>query len=345
MHITNYMDEKFYGNHLVQNSYWRNFIIEGGNGVSLFFIISGFILSLPFAKWRLNHSKPISLKNFYLRRVTRLEPPYIIALIILFIANVWILNKYTFDFLLPRLLASIFYVHTIIYHQFSNVMPVAWSLEVEVQFYILAPLFCLIFLIRSKTIRWIVCSLIIISSAIYWFDDWTILNVFKCLHYFFLGILLADLYCSKVVLFKDQRLGLLAGIISLAGFLFIITIHNSIGYFLKLACMFILIHSVLTNDYIKKLFSHKLLVIIGGMCYSIYLLHFAIISFAGSLLMRSGINISSRAYLIPFFLLFIAAVLIISSLYFIAIEKPFMKPIKTILDRPSKKKLAGHTTS
>jgi peptidoglycan/LPS O-acetylase OafA/YrhL len=345
MHITHYIDEKFYNNHLVQNNYWGNFIKEGGNGVSLFFVISGFILSVPFAKWRLNKGEPISLRNFYLRRVTRLEPPYIIALIILFVANVWVVNKYSFDFLLPRLLASIFYVHTIIYHQFSLVMPVAWSLEVEVQFYILAPLFCLIFLIRSKSIRWIISSLIIIGSAVYWFDDWTILNVFKCLHYFFMGILLADLYCSKVVLFKDQRLGLLAGISALVGFLFITSIHNSTGYLIKLACMFILIHTSLTNNYIKKLFSNKILVIIGGMCYSIYLLHFAIISFVGSLLLKSGINVSGRSYLIPFFLLFIATVLIISAVYFIAVEKPFMRPIKLILGQPPKKKLASRTAS
>src|SRR5687768_7994733 len=97
MHTTHFIDEKFYSGQLITNAYWRNFIMEGGYGVSIFFMISGFILSLPFAK---NHfdkrpdRKPISLKRYYLRRLVRLEPPYLIALIIFFIGNVWVLQKY-----------------------------------------------------------------------------------------------------------------------------------------------------------------------------------------------------------------------------------------------------------
>src|SRR5215207_5804272 len=148
MHITNYIHQKFFASTLLQEGYWKNFALEGGNGVPLFFIISGFILSLPFARWRLNGERKVVLKNYYLRRVTRLEPPYLIALLIFFIAHVWILNAYSFSALLPHFLASAVYLHTVIYHSFSPVLPIAWSLEVEVQFYILAPLFCTIFLIR-----------------------------------------------------------------------------------------------------------------------------------------------------------------------------------------------------
>jgi peptidoglycan/LPS O-acetylase OafA/YrhL len=75
MHIPNYLNDKFYHYQFIPQGYWKNFSIAGGHGVGLFFVISGFILSLPFAKWRLNKGKKISLKNYYLRRVTRLEPP------------------------------------------------------------------------------------------------------------------------------------------------------------------------------------------------------------------------------------------------------------------------------
>ncbi len=158
MHINHYIDDKFFKGQLIQTDYWKNFVLEGGNGVPLFFIISGFILSLPFAKWRLNGEKKVQLKNYYLRRITRLEPPYIIALVIFFIAHVWVLHKYSFDQLLPHFFASVFYLHTVIYDSFSWVLPVAWSLEVEVQFYVLAPIFFLIFLIRSAIFRWILSS-------------------------------------------------------------------------------------------------------------------------------------------------------------------------------------------
>ena len=44
-------------------------------GVPLFFAISGFILSLPFASAHLNGAKQVSIKKYFWRRVTRLEPP------------------------------------------------------------------------------------------------------------------------------------------------------------------------------------------------------------------------------------------------------------------------------
>jgi peptidoglycan/LPS O-acetylase OafA/YrhL len=333
MHIPNYLNEKFYNSQILPEGYWKNFTIEGGRGVGLFFVISGFILSLPFAKWRLNGERKVLLKNYYLRRLTRLEPPYIIALIIFFIANVWILHKYSFENLLPHFLASVSYLHTIIYNAFSLVLPVAWSLEVEVQFYVLAPLFFLIFLIPSKIVRRIIFLLIIMTGASYWFDYWKIGSVFTFLHLFFMGILLADLYCTKSILIKNDFWSLFIGLLSLAGFLFLPSLsyekgqlHTEPGYFLKLACMFLLFHCVLNNIYMKRLFSAELITIVGGMCYSIYLLHLAIISAAGTILLKTKPDVSNKAFFPLYALLCVFLVLVVSSVYFILVEKPFMRP-------------------
>jgi peptidoglycan/LPS O-acetylase OafA/YrhL len=48
---------------------------RGSVGVDVFFAISGFILALPFARQHLFATPPVSLKSYYLRRITRLEPP------------------------------------------------------------------------------------------------------------------------------------------------------------------------------------------------------------------------------------------------------------------------------
>lgn len=334
MHIPNYLNEKFYNHQLLPDGYWKGFSIAGGHGVDLFFVISGFILSLPFAKWRLNKAKKVSLKKYYLRRLTRLEPPYIIALIIFFIANVWVLNAYSFKNLFPHFLASVAYLHTIIYHSFSWILPVAWSLEVEVQFYVLAPLFFLIYAIPSRVARRSIFLLIIIIGSYYWFDYWGIGNVFSFLRLFFIGLLLADLYCTKTVLFKNKISGLVIGLASLAGFLFLPSVyldatgvHYSIGYVVKMLCMFFLFHCVLTNPYIRKLFSAELIIIIGGMCYSIYLLHLAIISATGTILIKLDAGSTEKFYCPLYFLLFIVITLVISAIYFLLVEKPFMRPM------------------
>lgn len=337
MHIPNYLNEKFYNHQLIPAGYWKNFVMAGGHGVALFFVISGFILSLPFAKWRLNNGKKISLKNYYLRRVTRLEPPYFIALIIFFIANVFVLHAYSFKHLLPHFFASMAYLHTVIYQSFSPVLPVAWSLEIEVQFYVLAPLFFLIYTISSNAVRRSIFLLVIVAGSYYWFDYWGIGNVFTFSSLFFIGLLLTDLYCTNTILIKNKFLNTAVGIASLTGFLFIPsiyheveTIHYSYSYYIKLLCIFFMFHTVLHNANMKKLFSKEIVIIIGGMCYSIYLLHFAIISATGTLLMKTGIKLDNKLYSAFYLLLLIFLVLVISSLYFLFVEKPFMKPVSLL---------------
>ena len=96
MHLSNIIDTNLYNNQLISNSFIAKMVLEGGNGVSFFFMISGFILALPFLREKLYQGKKVSLKKYYLRRLTRLEPPYIAALLIAFIMLVFILKKVAF---------------------------------------------------------------------------------------------------------------------------------------------------------------------------------------------------------------------------------------------------------
>ena len=52
-------------------------------GVELFFAISGFILGIPFASHYLRGVPRVNLRRYFIRRLTRLEPPYIINLMVL----------------------------------------------------------------------------------------------------------------------------------------------------------------------------------------------------------------------------------------------------------------------
>ncbi|HEX2606263.1 MAG TPA: acyltransferase [Flavisolibacter sp.] len=324
MHIPHYMDVKFYNGQLLASGYWRNVLLGGGMGVALFFMISGFILSLPFAQQYRKQGKKVGLRRYYLRRLTRLEPPYLILLVLLFLVQVLVLKTYTFGFLWPRLLASATYTHMLLYHSFSPILPVAWTLEVEVQFYLLAPLFCLLFRIRSALLRRTILLTVILVSALYWFNVWQMGTVFMYLHFFLSGLLLADLQVQGIRLIPGFKAGILAGGLALASIIFIDSFTSLTGYMIKLAGMFLLFHVVLTHPFWKKVFSIPVISIIGGMCYSVYLLHFAVLSFVGGL---AGRYVSHWNPLVfsAVLVLFASCILFLSALYFLGVEKPFMK--------------------
>jgi len=85
----------------------------GFHGVELFFVISGFILGLPFAAHHLKGKPAICLRKYYLRRLTRLEPPYFVAAILLFLLAIWIQGA-DLRTLAPHLAASLSYLHNVI---------------------------------------------------------------------------------------------------------------------------------------------------------------------------------------------------------------------------------------
>jgi peptidoglycan/LPS O-acetylase OafA/YrhL len=125
---------------------------NGHRGVQLFFLLSGFILALPFAKHHLTGKPRPSLRQYMARRLTRLGPPYIVNLLLAATAFVLIENN-TVRSVLPHLFASLFYLHNLIFLEPSIINPVAWSLEVEVQFCLLAPLLAQLFRIRNAVTR------------------------------------------------------------------------------------------------------------------------------------------------------------------------------------------------
>jgi len=338
MHTTHYLDEKFYTNQLIKEGPWKWVVLEGTHGMFLFFMISGFILSLPFARAYLKGDEPVNLKRYYLRRLTRLEPPYIIALLLFFLAHVFIVKKYALSQLVPSLFASLIYSHDLIYGYHSIVLPVAWSLEIEVQFYILAPLFCLLFKIKTVWLRRLIFLLVMLGGSYYFLYAVPRLdNVVRFMHYFFAGLLLADLYVMKEGKSKGSVGGYFIGIVALVALLSIPSYYRFPMLLMKLLLLFVAFYQVLFNQQLKAIFSVRGITLIGGMCYSIYLLHFGIISGFGTLLLSQSKSFDYNHALL-YLIALTGLILLISAAYFYYVEKPFMKFKLKRLEQKSKEK-------
>ncbi len=309
-----------------QSAYIHQFLLEGTSGVSLFFIISGFILSLPFAENKLCKGQAVSLKKYLLRRLTRLEPTYIITLLLYFLLRVFVFHYESFGELLPHLGASILYLHNIIYNNHSTINGVAWSLEVEIQFYLLMPLLSYLYLIKKTTIRRIILLILIIAGMFYSYaQQYHIAHFGNKACYFFGGMLLSDLYLLHKKEYQ-QKIFTFLGIALIIAAMFIPGYYVSVYWSVaKLACLLIFCWLVLNNNGLKKMMSFAPIAIIGGMCYTIYLLHvgilgvlrhqFAHIVFSNYTWVNVSIHIIAA----------LSAILVLSGIFFLLVEKPTMK--------------------
>jgi peptidoglycan/LPS O-acetylase OafA/YrhL len=309
-------------------------IRESRIGVELFFVISGFILGLPFGSTYLCNGRPVSLSAFYLRRVTRLEPPYVISMIAFYVLLVTFYGTPASELFL-NLIASLFYVHNYVYGEFSRINGVAWSLEVEVQFYLLVPLLAKFFLIRQK---WWRRSTIIIfgvasfcsSRVIYRLvgveSTFTILSILPMMPYFMMGFVLADFYLTdwQKESQRSLRWDLVAAVSMIVLNVSFLTLVPA-RHLLIAALLFLFCYGVFRGKALRICLATAPIRTIGGMCYSIYLLHAPLMELLVSQWpsdpfteRASIIALTATAY-------FAAPILLVSALFFKIVERPCME--------------------
>lgn len=303
---------------------------EGRYGVELFFVISGMILALPFARQHLGRGPAVRLKAYFLRRLTRLEPPYLLNLVLLFVLLVTV-NGLSAAALAPHLLASATYVHNLVYGEASTINTVAWSLEIEVQFYLLAPLLTRVFLIRGRGRRRAVLVLAAAAAAVA--ASWLTpagslhgLSILQYLQYFLMGFLLADLYLVDWAerAARSPRWDAL-GVVAAAAALFVVGHPRAVGFALPVCCLALAI-AVFRGRLLGWLFTRPWLTVLGGMCYTIYLYHFQVISFVGRRSIELGASPDYGRHLLVQALVIVPVVALAGTALYACAERPFMVP-------------------
>jgi peptidoglycan/LPS O-acetylase OafA/YrhL len=279
-------------------------------------------LSLPFAVSRRDNKQAPSLSQYFARRLTRIEPPYIIAMLIYFV-SILAIGKVSFQELLPHLLASLVYLHGAIYNTVSAVCPVAWSLEVEVQFYILAPLLTSIFVVKNKNLRRLILLVAIFIAASNSAHASTF-SIVKHAHLFLLGFLLTDFYAFEWQEKDKSYKWDLPCLLGWLGLLIVVPNYWYLEYTFPLF-VFLAYAGALRGKLCAQFFTHPWIVTIGGMCYTIYLYHFYIISALGRFSCKLIIGQSYMLNLVLQALILVPLLLAISTLLFFLFEKPFMR--------------------
>lgn len=275
-------------------------ISHGFLGVQLFFAISGFVVTLPFARYFLLGERKPSLRAFYVKRITRIEPPYLIALV-LFGIGVFATARENFRW--EDFLAGAVYLRTALFGETPWAFFISWSLEIEVQFYLLAPLLAMIFALRSRFVRRVVLLAAIALSTAYaahvrlaaselpplggplQHGSWLGSEI----SFFLVGMLVADCWTTHE-LTRNTRTRLhrydvffVVGLISMLATYRVLEVSAWGIALLPLGLIAVLL-GAFRGRLVRSFLALPLVTAIGGACYTIYLLHFLLVSGAGRFL-------------------------------------------------------------
>jgi len=291
-------------------------LVPGGLGVTVFFFVSGYLITSLLINERETKGK-VDLYKFYLRRFWRLLPPMFFFLI-LSIILVWVVNKHV---KMTEILAAVFYLANYfkIFFHFDNVngLPspfnILWSLAIEEHFYIIfAPLLALTY--QSKIYFKVIVAFLIIPLII----RVSVISIYPGLlmdggyNYsatetridsIAFGCLLAYVFANQQ--FKGFRDFLLNKYLLGAAIVLIFStllfrdlyFRETFRYSLQNISLLVIVANIVYGDtsmiaHARNFLSTKAMVLIGKLSYSLYLQHWLALILVSLLIGEKGIYAS-----------------------------------------------------
>ncbi|WP_454801080.1 acyltransferase family protein [Mucilaginibacter phyllosphaerae] len=244
--------------------------------VPLFFLISGYCIHLSSLKY-LRAGVQLPLKAYYKRRLLRIYPPYLVALLFAIAVNYFTYGHYPS---LTDFITHIFVLQGFNATYFNTINVVLWTITIEIAFYLIYPLFYYIWFKNSSKFA-LVCTFIVSSLSTLYFSFKPSVSLpghFFVLNFWFVwcwGAYLADKTVYKTT---DTSFKLINGIIILA-FIILKVFPNSLFILSDQVNVLIwtipLLLILSKEDWLKR---HSNLIIrtiryIGLSSYSLYLFH------------------------------------------------------------------------
>jgi peptidoglycan/LPS O-acetylase OafA/YrhL len=325
--------------------------LHGEVGVDLFFVISGLVIAKSFI------AKPDrwNLGSFYIRRFTRIYPPYLLSLVACYfvLAVIGHLPADTNSFALSdfsltgSLAASALYMHSIWFDLPSRLNPPMWSLEIEVQFYALAPFLMLAYLrLRSRVAR--IVLLLLLTGALTFvtagahdiisFDNRFRFGIFVYAPYFLAGIAIADLSGQGAPMSRLTPHFVFDTVLVCGALLFVwmglwfnqIDAHpqgfvaNLVAPAGGIAASVMIYVGALYGRIGRRCFGASWIALTGTMCYSIYLTHIMIVQGLFDVILRRLPLHTSVSIWIVWLAVIMLGAFGGGLVFYVFVERPFM---------------------
>ncbi|MCW3125397.1 MAG: acyltransferase [Bacteroidetes bacterium] len=298
-------------------------VFNGSEAVSFFFVLSGFVLASSLKDLKGNFSFP----NYVVRRVFRIYPLYIVAVITAY----FLAHDRVKIFALVQELLLTTGLHTLI--------PPGWTMGIEVVLSLLMPI--LILTLRQRQIFYV---LLVITLFAYNFMS-------PFIFHFMLGVLVNDFYrAGKRSEWLDQA-KYLALVIPVCILFYslrqLVTVLPQVEYLFNLfqdiigmqrdkiyfyfsgfaSAVFILI--ILQSSKLQAILNHRFLAFIGKISFSLYLLHWIVIK-AFHFETWAGYFSSAPVYLLTMIALVSVVTIAVSYFTYRFIELPFINLAKKV---------------
>lgn len=291
-------------------------IIGGFLGVDIFFVISGYLITKIISYEIVNES--FTYKKFYLRRIKRILPSFYVVLILVLLCATFLYESSDLRSVIKAAISSVFFVSNINFaigldyfspNALEQPLLHFWSLSVEEQYYFLIPFLITALLGKSKkttviSIVFLMGLVVSVLGATYFSS----LSQYGSMSYY---MLLTRMYSmllgSLIVLSRFDRLSIgfnnticTVALVVLTYSLFYIDKSSNFPGVIGLAPILstaILIAFGGKSDIVNAIFSNKVSVFVGKISFTLYLIHWPVMSFARYILMKSEFNLQEILFL------------------------------------------------
>lgn len=245
----------------------ESYIKYFGFGVNLFFTLSAFLMAYNL------DSLDVKPNNYFVRRIKRILPTHVFIFIILFLLGIILGSSPE----LIRFISGILLIDQIFFKDFNMINPIIWSLEVEIQFYILIYLFLLIRKKLGIIIKPYAAGIFMLLIFLFFFNSYENRTLLNYSIYFSFGFFLYEIE-KKIPVIKSLifDLSFLASIIAVP-FVLDSDLTIAIKHLFSALFIGIIIFSSKRIKFLRKILANRIILSIGLSSYSFYLLHFALL--------------------------------------------------------------------
>jgi peptidoglycan/LPS O-acetylase OafA/YrhL len=342
-----------YGNNEYLPYFIESFILNGAHGVQLFYVVSAFTLFLTLDKR--NPAERGTWIDFYFRRFFRIAPMYYLG-ICYFLWQDGLGPRYFLgneaSITPANILANVFFVHGFNPYWISSLVPGGWSIAVEMLFYCLVPLlflkinnsrqavfFFLMALALRAVLQFAFNRIHVIESERLWQD---FLNFYlpSQLPVFALGIVFYFVVKEGYAISVSPRMILILSTVFLLHFAGIPLLPNHVLFSIGFVGL-----AIALSKFEFKILVNPIMVHLGKVSYSMYLVHFAVLFALNKFRMVDYIQVENSGdavlnYGIRLLILGLITVAV-STFFYHLIELPFQRIGKKVIAKINERNING----